>query len=66
MKRCDFCAHCGRTEKDEQVCTKRLLYVGDLEGDFLCEDFTILLDLKAALIILGISAMVLITLLLAL
>lgn len=39
MKLCDFCDHCGRTEKGEQVCTKRLIYVGDLESYYPCTDF---------------------------
>lgn len=54
MKRCDFCDHCSRTEKDEQVCTKHLMYVGDLEHDYPCGDFSVRIDLKETLIILGI------------
>lgn len=46
MKRCDFCDHCGRTDKNEEVCTKRLIYVGDLEHYYPCDDFEISVDAK--------------------
>lgn len=67
MKRCDFCGFCGRTEKDEQVCTKRLLYVGDLEKDYPCSDFSVRIDSKAILVALiaGIAALTILTLIIS-
>lgn len=41
MKKCDLCVHVGYTKRNEQVCTKRLLYVEELEKEYPCEDFTV-------------------------
>lgn len=67
MKRCDFCGFSGRTEKGEQVCTKRLLYVGDLEKDYPCNDFSVRIDSKAILfaLIAGIAALTILTLIIS-
>ena len=46
MKRCKFCEHQGFTEKAEEVCTKHLMYLGDIEHDFECKEFST--DLKAS------------------
>ena len=54
MKKCNFCDFCGRTERDEQVCTKRLIYVGDLK-DYPCSDFSIKLRTTFPLVVLGLS-----------
>lgn len=40
MKRCEFCEHKGFTEKAEEVCTKHLMYLGDIEHDFVCKEFS--------------------------
>ena len=45
MKRCEFCEHQGFTEKAEEACTKHLMYLGDIEQDFVCKEFST--DLKA-------------------
>ena len=55
MKKCDFCTYRSYTERGEQVCTKRLLYVGDHEGDIPCSDFTINGDVVPVAIILAIA-----------
>ena len=62
MKRCDICGYCSRTERDEQVCTKRLLYVGDLEKDYPCSDFSVRFDVKETVIVLGVCILALIIL----
>lgn len=41
MKRCDFCDHKSCTDNGEEVCTKRLIYMGDSENFFPCPDFSI-------------------------
>ena len=67
MKRCDFCVHCDHNEWNEQVCTKRLLYVGDLEKDYPCNDFSVRIDSKAILfaLIAGIAALTILTLIIS-
>ena len=39
MKRCEFCEHHAYTENLEEVCTKHLMYLGDIEKDFPCKEF---------------------------
>lgn len=58
MKKCNFCDYCSRTDRDEQVCTKRLLYVEDLE-EYPCSDFTIKFSIKEPLMVLGVCIAVL-------
>ena len=41
MKKCDFCIHCGCTDKNELVCSKRLLYVEEVDKNYPCSDFAI-------------------------
>ena len=58
MKKCEFCDHCGCTIKDEKVCKKHLVYVGD-DVYFPCNSFTIKLEAKHATVMLGICIVVL-------
>lgn len=53
MKKCNFCDHCGCTEKNEKVCKKHLVYVGD-DVVFPCGSFTIKIEAKYAALVLGI------------
>ena len=55
MKKCDFCVYRAYTERGEQVCTKRLHYVEELEGDFMCSDFTINGDVVPVAIIMALA-----------
>lgn len=56
MKLCDFCDHCCRTERGEDVCTKRLIYVGDLENYYPCNDFVTTLKHWAYVVLIGLAA----------
>lgn len=44
MKKCDFCVHKCRTQFGEDVCIKRLYYIGEIVPEPPCFDFT--LDIK--------------------
>lgn len=57
MKKCSFCDYSCRTKREELVCTKKLLYVEDLE-ECPCGDFTIKLDVKNALIVVGVAVVI--------
>lgn len=64
MKRCDFCGYCSHTERDEQVCIKRLLYVGNLDKDYPCSDFSVRFDIKESIVVFGVCVLALVALVL--
>lgn len=56
MKKCKFCEHHAYNQYDEEVCKKRLLYVGDnIEDEILCEDFTISTGILPGIIVMLVS-----------
>jgi hypothetical protein len=51
MKTCKFCDHFSRTERDEEVCTKFLLYVGEDKIESPCKGFEMTMSPKKAVIV---------------
>lgn len=62
MKKCRMCDHCGYTNKGEKVCTKRLIYIEDIQGDFQCGDFLVGVQMSFALGVLTLSIVLLLLL----
>ena len=56
MKRCEFCVHHDYTDKLEEVCTKHLMYLGDVDHDFSCKEFST--DLKAIPVVMAAIALI--------
>lgn len=55
MKKCDFCIYSGCTDRNEQVCTKRLLYVEELEKEYPCSYFTINVSRTQKVVFIGLA-----------
>lgn len=55
MKKCEFCEHHDYTENLEEVCTKHLMYLGEIEHDFPCKEFRA--DRKFGIVGLAVSAL---------
>lgn len=56
MKKCKFCEHRTRNDNNEDVCAKRLLYVGDnVKDEISCNDFSIDADILPGIIVVIVS-----------
>ena len=56
MKKCKFCEHRTRNDNNEDVCVKRLLYVGDnVKDEISCNDFSIDADILPGIIVVIVS-----------
>lgn len=56
MKKCKFCEHHACNERDEEVCVKHLVYVGDdVEAGASCNDFTVNASMVPGIIFLVVS-----------
>lgn len=60
MKRCKFCEHRACNDRNEEVCKKHLIYVGDnVESDISCNDFTVDANIRPRIIVLLVSIVLL-------
>ena len=60
MKRCDFCVHKNCTQRGENVCEKRLIYLDEIKHDFPCEDLELNFNVVPVVITAIVSVVILV------